>query len=242
VAGGNHQEKKNQVPDHRELLMVRRSVDASSMRGSSASSPLKNSYPDRIAVASPGANASKSEGWRRGRCFTAERRDNHRSALPGVVLACSRGRRGLGFNNRKAQNGASMKPVLHLFLIVVVLGCPMWCPAGACAYSCSCGIIEHQERPCCSHCAKSQQQESTDPDAPRSDDPLEAPCQCFCSGAVIGSLGEDPLPAELGFFAVEIPAPELNSLHSPGQHRSLRRLPGISSGREVRCLIMSFLC
>src|SRR5687767_4985659 len=137
-----------------------------------------------------------------------------------------------------------MKQLLPLFLIAVVLGCPIWCPAGACGNPTTSPDAKQDCGHCCPHCAHKKPSETSNhnPACP-SDDQSPGPSQCFCSGAVLGTVDDEPVVAETEFTllaALILVNAGACRLSRAAPFELERRHPTLS-GRDIRCLFMSFL-
>jgi len=135
----------------------------------------------------------------------------------------------------------STRQIVRLLLIADVLICPFWCPARAfSAGGCNARSVQStpQRHACCPACDPIDDLPSapTDPDK-------RPPCQCFCSKAIVGKLADDvSIDPLAGFVAALAPAvlvaiapPAVDAHADPSSDFA-------SSGRELRCLYVSFLC
>ena len=141
--------------------------------------------------------------------------------------------------------------IASLLQIALVLGCPCWCKAGLCDGIADCCGTEVASKGACSGaspscCAAKAQRQSSAPcrDLPAPAVPNPSECQCLCGGAVPGESAAIEHSDELAAYPVVVAAAAL----TPGDHAATNRATpdrsaiGACSGRELRCLIASFLC
>lgn len=139
--------------------------------------------------------------------------------------------------------GNAMKLFLHLFLIAVVVGCPLWCPAGLCDAPASAGGERIETSRCCRHCSPGESSERSGRSSNRPAEPSDCPCQCFCSHAVLGTLGDGPLVVDLPTAPFDAPPVASVALLRPVRD-SFGEIPPppLLTGRDRLVLYMSLLC
>ncbi|WP_299463787.1 hypothetical protein [uncultured Gimesia sp.] len=122
--------------------------------------------------------------------------------------------------------------LLSLLLTTLILACPFNC------------MLENSEGteaaspPCCSHCRSESPENPLVPQTPANDC-----CQCLCAGAIIeGSSQIDLAATTLVWAEMTLPDAQFQLLSLNSQHNKVLFEPDNSSGRELRCLQMSFQC
>jgi hypothetical protein len=142
-----------------------------------------------------------------------------------------------------------MHRTLHLLLALLILGCPLWCKAGACSVVDACcdhGVAVAEtchEGQCGRNCFDGHEDGSNPlPPTPPQDSPC-GKCQCICSGALVehgdpavDQLTEMPLDSVLvasDLIAATLFRQDARSMQSPCERSS--------PGRNLCILHSSFL-
>ena len=130
------------------------------------------------------------------------------------------------------QRSFVISKLVSLFLATLILACPFNCmPASQ-----DCADTVNQS--CCSHCQPESQENPLIPSHSSTDC-----CQCFCSGAIIEAASQIDLTLSslaCGDFPMTDTHFQLLSLNAVRDQILFD--PDISSGRQIRCLQMSFQC